>query len=159
MPPPSTSDSNDAPGLCEDTAQTTLHADCVAVDGRGLLVLGASGSGKSGLALNLMALGATLVADDRVILSRQNDSLMASAPASISGLIEARGIGLLNAATGGPVQVALVVDLDQTESDRMPPSREIDILGKTLTLLFKVDAPHFPAALVQYLKAGRQDGR
>jgi len=48
------------------TATTTIHASCVAVDGKGLLITGASGSGKSALALQLMAFGAHLIADDRV---------------------------------------------------------------------------------------------
>ena len=48
-----------------------LHATCVAVDGRGLLILGPSGSGKSALALQLIALGAQLVADDRTRVSRR----------------------------------------------------------------------------------------
>jgi HPr kinase/phosphorylase len=136
--------------------QTILHASCVAIDGRGLLILGASGSGKSGLALDLMALGCELVSDDRVILTRVENSLVASAPEPIVGLIEARGIGLLNARPHGPVAVACVVDLDQTETGRLPPPREKMLLGQSVTLLLKVETRHFPSALVQYCKQGRQ---
>ena len=145
------------PGVSE--SEIRLHASCVALNGRGLLILGASGSGKSGLALTLMALGATLVADDRVILSLQADALIATGPTRISGLIEARGLGLLNAGICGPVNVVCAVDLDQLEPDRLPYPHEITYLGVSLPLLFRVDAPHFPAAVMQYLKAGRQDGR
>ena len=67
----------------------TVHASCVACDGAGVLILGASGAGKSGLALNLMALGAALVADDRVVLSREGDVVLAACPLPLRGLIEA----------------------------------------------------------------------
>ena len=63
-----------------DLAETIVHASCVTVQGRGVLITGASGSGKSALALSLMALGADLVADDRVILSLDRGRVMASAP-------------------------------------------------------------------------------
>lgn len=104
----------------------------------------------------MMALGAKLVGDDRVTLSLSENAIIATVPGPISGLIEARGIGLLNAPSCGPVPVVCVVDLDQTETIRMPPERQIDFLGQTLTLLFKVNAPHFAAGLIQYLKQGRQ---
>lgn len=121
-----------------------------------MLLLGGSGSGKSGLALALMSLGADLVADDRVILTRKGKTITATCPAPIAGLIEARGIGLLTATACGPVPVVCVVDLDQTETIRMPPPRQTLLLGQSLTLLFGVETPHFPAALMQYLKQGRQ---
>ncbi len=140
----------------KDAASTILHASCIAIAGQGTLILGASGSGKSGLALELMAMGACLVADDRVILTRDGTAIVASAPAPISGLIEARGIGLLNARPCGPVPVVCVVDLDQVESARMPLPRQTILLGQSVALLFKVEIPHFPVALMQYLKEGRQ---
>ena len=68
-----------------DTADTIVHASCVALDRRAVLLRGASGCGKSALALQLMALGATLVADDRVILRLRDGALAASCPASIRG--------------------------------------------------------------------------
>ncbi len=136
--------------------EATIHASCVALDRRGLVILGPSGSGKSGLALSMMALGATLVADDRVTLTRSGNALIATAPDPITGLIEARGIGLLRAVTCGPVPVTCVVDLDRSETARMPPARRIVLAGRSLALLFRVDAPHFPAALMQYLKQGRR---
>jgi HPr kinase/phosphorylase len=140
-------------------SETNLHASCVAIDGRGLLIVGVSGSGKSGLALDLMALGAVLVSDDRVVLSRVGRDLVASAPPAISGLIEARGIGLLNANPHGPVTLGCVVDLDRTETDRMPAPRQIVLLGASVTLLLKVDSRHFASALMQYCKKGRSSDR
>ena len=67
-----------------------LHATAVTVAGRGLLIRGASGSGKSGLALEMMARGATLVADDRVIVSLRDNTLWLAPPAPLTGMIEAQ---------------------------------------------------------------------
>lgn len=121
------------------------------------MILGASGSGKSSLALDMMALGATLVADDRVCLAQQDQKIIASVPPALAGLIEARGIGLLHATPGDPVPLACVIDLDQVETSRMPPQRHIQLVGQSIALLFRVETPHFSSALVQYLKAGRHD--
>ena len=131
-----------------------IHASCVAREGRGLLILGASGQGKSTLALTLMALGADLVADDRVVLRRHPDAVIADAPDPIRGLVEARGVGLLKAESVGPVALALVVDLDQVETERLPALRTTRLLGRDVPLLHGIDAPHFAPALMQYLKAG-----
>lgn len=69
----------------------TLHASCVAIGGRGVLISGPSGSGKSDLALRLIDRGATLVSDDYTVVREG----LASAPATIAGKIEVRGIGIL----------------------------------------------------------------
>ncbi|OYU18056.1 MAG: serine kinase [Rhodobacteraceae bacterium PARR1] len=133
-----------------------LHAGCVALNGRGLLILGASGAGKSALALSMMALGARLVADDRTILTVDGDALIATCPATLRGLIEARGIGILHAEALDAAPLVLAVDMDQTEAQRLPPLRSVTFLNRTITLVHSVPSPHFPAALVQYLRAGRQ---
>ncbi|WP_417525953.1 HPr kinase/phosphorylase [Marinovum sp.] len=134
-----------------------LHASTVAFEGRGVLILGASGSGKSALALELMAVGAGLVADDRTEVTVQAGQLIASCPPTISGRIEARFVGLLKAAPHPPVSLALAVDLDQTERDRLPPLRQREIAGVRLSLLHKIEEGYFPAAIRQYLVHGRAD--
>lgn len=131
-----------------------LHASAVAYDGKGVLIQGASGSGKSGLCLQLMALGALLTSDDQTELERRGDAIWASAPDPLHGLIEARGIGLLRA-DAAPAPIALVIDMDQVEPDRLPPLRQFDILGVTLPLFQKVDSNAWPAGILQYLKRGR----
>ena len=136
------------------TAQI-VHASCVAWQGRGVLILGRSGAGKSALALQLMAFGADLVADDRTELHAESDVLTARPPATIEGLIEARGVGLLRAAFVPQAEIALVVDLDQTETDRLPPEREISLLGISRPLALAVPQAHFPAAILCYLKTMR----
>ncbi|MBL4768323.1 MAG: HPr kinase/phosphatase C-terminal domain-containing protein [Rhodobacteraceae bacterium] len=136
--------------------QTTRHATCVASHGNGALIVGASGSGKSSLALAMMAYGADLVADDQVILRTDQSHIMASAPTAIDGLIEAWGIGLLRAITVTDARIKLVIDLDQIEHIRLPPIRFTMVMGQSVPLLYKVDTPHFPAAVMQYLACGRQ---
>ncbi|MCK0150599.1 HPr kinase/phosphatase C-terminal domain-containing protein [Marivita sp. S6314] len=129
-----------------------LHATAVAVGGKAVLITGASGAGKSSLALEMMARGATLVADDQVRLTPVGDSVVLTCPQPLQGLIEARGIGLLHAEHASDAVLALVVDMDQTETDRMPPHRKITYFTKSFPRLHNVASQHFPAALIQYLR-------
>ena len=135
----------------------TLHATCVAVDGRGLLILGPSGAGKSALALGLLSRGALLVSDDRTRLDVVGGALRASCPnPDLQGLIEARGVGILRAASVPTAEVALVVDLGHTEPDRLPPHRTVTILGISVPLVLHVQKDHFPDSLMLYLRHGRE---
>ncbi|WP_095587374.1 HPr kinase/phosphorylase [Actibacterium ureilyticum] len=136
-------------------APRILHASCVALHGQGVLITGKSGSGKSTLALELMARGAMLVADDRTCLTASADGLIATCPPALAGRIEARGIGILAADCAPAARVRLVVDLDVTETDRLPPRHQTRLAGIALPLLRRVNGPHFPAAILQYLKGGR----
>ncbi len=96
-----------------------LHATAVVIGGRGVLLTGASGAGKSDLALRLIDRGAILLADDYVELADERGVLVATAPQATAGLIEIRGIGLVPCEHLPKGAVALVVDLD-TPPDRMP---------------------------------------
>jgi len=122
-----------------------------------VLILGPSGSGKSSLALGLMALGARLVADDRTILRPGPDAPLASCPPAIRGRIEARGIGSPAADPAPPTPVALVVDLGQQEPDRLPPHRTRTIAGHAVPLVQNPGTGPFAAAILQYLRGGRID--
>jgi HPr kinase/phosphorylase len=134
----------------------TLHATAVAVDRKAVLITGASGAGKSSLALEMMTRGATLVADDKVILTRNDQSVTLTCPKPLLGLIEARGVGLLHAEAVPSASLCLVVDMDQLDTDRMPPRRDITFFDQKFPLLHNVASQHFPAAIIQYLKtAGR----
>ena len=137
--------------------QDRCHGSCVALAGAGVLIIGASGTGKSALALALMAIGARLIADDQVLLHRQGDDILARAPASIAGMIEARGIGLLRARALPEIALRLVVDLDRSEPDRLPPRREFTVLNCSLPLVLGKDLPHLSFGIAQYLRGGRQD--
>lgn len=141
------------------TEEKIVHASAVAVGpgDRGVLVVGASGRGKSALALNLMALGACLVGDDRIRLRREGDRIMLRPHAALRGMIEARGVGLLRAKALPSAPLALIVDLDIVETARLPPKRSRRLLGLRIDLLHGNDNSCFPAALLQYLQGGRVD--
>ncbi len=133
-----------------------LHASCIAFNSRGLLITGPSGSGKSALALHLMALGAALVSDDQTELTLENNRLIARCPPNLRGLIEARGIGILHAAAIAETEIALVADLSQPEPDRLPPRRKVSLLGQSVDLVLGQGNPHFPASVLCYLNGSRQ---
>lgn len=123
---------------------TLVHATCVAFRPRGrtwraVLLRGPSGAGKSDLALRLIETGGRLVADDQTELVRRGKSVIASPPARIAGLIEARGVGIVKLARDQLVArapVALLVDLAPPEHvERLPePARE-RLLGLDLPVL------------------------
>ncbi|WP_299621216.1 serine kinase [uncultured Tateyamaria sp.] len=136
--------------------ETLLHANAVAVDGQGVLITGASGSGKSSLSLQLMTLGAQLIADDQTQLRLMSAQVWASSPPTTRGLIEARGVGIL---TADPCEapIALVIDLDLLETERLPQRHSVTLLDRPIICLHKVDNPAWPAAIMQYLKGSRRD--
>lgn len=134
-----------------------MHASCVAVGARAVLIRGASGHGKSGLALQLIALGGVLVSDDRTRLWREDEALMADAPDTIRGRIEARGVGILRVPATGPVPVALLVDMDRTATARLPPVLHETVMGVALPRFEKTGHTHFPAAILLYLRHGGYD--
>jgi HPr kinase/phosphorylase len=131
-----------------------IHGTCVALNGRAVLLTGASGQGKSGLALQLMAFGCQLVADDRTILTVNDGKLIASCPPAIAGQIEARFVGILCAEPVPDAELVLVVDMDRTEEVRLPEPRSFCVLNVSLPLLHNVRQAHFPAAILQYLRSG-----
>lgn len=116
-----------------------LHASTVALNGRAVLICGPSGSGKSDLALRMLDRGFTLVSDDRTILRKQADRIIATAPETIKGKLEVRGVGIVDMEAVSNVPVALVVELT-SDIQRLPDdSRERLILGAAIPLI-DVDA-------------------
>jgi serine kinase of HPr protein (carbohydrate metabolism regulator) len=101
-----------------------IHATAVARFGpggwRGVLLRGPSGSGKSDMALRLIDAGWRLVADDYVHVWASGSGLHACAPERIAGRIEARGLGVLDAATRPVARVCLLVDCVQAAPERLP---------------------------------------
>ncbi len=113
----------------------TVHATTVAIGDRAVLIGGRSGQGKSDLALRLIDRGATLVSDDYTFVRRVSGQLLASAPESISGKLEVRGVGVLDFPTARDVPVVLFVDLDRP-SERLPSGEETrSIAGMKLPVI------------------------
>ena len=122
-----------------------LHATSVARNGRAVLLLGPSGSGKSDLALRLLDHGFALVSDDRTLVRREGERLIASAPDSIRGKIEVRGLGIVDLPAAGDSPVALAVALSG-DIPRLPDeARERVFLGMAIPLI-EVDAMTASAA-------------
>ncbi len=102
----------------------THHASVVARGGRGVMLLGASGSGKSDLALRLIDRGYRLVADDRACLRVDGQKLMAAPPERLAGLIELYGLGIYRLPHQAETALNLVVRLVAPDAvERMPPLR------------------------------------
>lgn len=124
-----------------EVSSERIHASCVAIGGRAVLLCGASGSGKSDLALRLIDRGAELVSDDQVLLTRDGDTLRASPPATIAGKIEVRGLGILAMPHRTAMPVSLLIQLDDPIA-RMP----LDARSRTLA---GVDVPVIALAALE----------
>jgi serine kinase of HPr protein (carbohydrate metabolism regulator) len=112
----------------------TVHASCVAIGGRGVLLAGRSGAGKSDLALRLVDRGAVLVSDDYTELRAVGRSLLARAPAAIAGKIEMRGVGILEMPAAEQVPICLCADLDRPP-ERLPEPAMIRLAGLDIPLV------------------------
>lgn len=89
-----------------------IHASAVAINGHGVLLLGASGSGKSDLALRLIDRGALLVCDDYCFVQPLDDAPVIAAVPTIAGKIEVRGIGIMDVPHVATVPLRLALQLD-----------------------------------------------
>lgn len=112
---------------------TRIHATAVSIGGKAVLLTGASGAGKSDLALRLIDRGAVLIADDQVELRLQDGVLRASPPPTIEGRIEVRGVGIVAMPFTRDVPVTLAIDLD-LPPERLPERRTRMIGGAAVSL-------------------------
>ena len=113
-----------------------MHATCVDVNGSGVLIVGHSGSGKSSLAINLLALGSKLVADDQCELVKKNKKFRVFKPASLPKSIEIRGVGLVSVPMVVETRLDWVVNMDEAEKERMPDLRFTEIDGYKIPTVF-----------------------
>lgn len=130
---------------------TVLHASCVAIGGRGVLLTGGSGAGKSDLALRLIDRGATLVGDDGVVIEARGGRLHARPGPNIEGQIEVRGLGIV-ALPWQETPLALAIALDQPMPrmpDEMLPAKAIEGLVLPVIAL----DPFEPSAPIKVEKA------
>lgn len=107
-------------------SHATLQASAVAIDGRGVLITGAPGSGKSMLALALIDRGAILIGDDGLVLRKSGEEVIAEPHPNIAGKLEIRGVGLVILPTTS-APVALVVNLDDV-GERLPEALDTQVL-------------------------------
>ena len=117
-----------------------IHASCASKDGHGVLLTGPSGSGKSDLLLRLLDRGFSLVADDRVDILDG----VASPPASLAGLLEVRGLGIVRLAHVAQARLVLVVGLGGAVV-RLPEPARHPIL---LLPLIAIEARHASAPAI-----------
>lgn len=121
-----------------DAPAITLHASTVAIGGRAVMLCGASGSGKSDLALRLIDRGAVLVADDYTLLRAEIGGLLAAPPTGIAGKIEIRGIGIVEMPHMRDIPVGMIVQLTDA-IERMPD-------GPSTRTIAGIDVPVMPLA-------------
>jgi HPr kinase/phosphorylase len=135
-----------------------FHATTVRVGGKGVMIIGPSGSGKSGLALQLIGLGAQLISDDYSRIEIRNARPFALAPERLQGVIEARGVGLINVPWVDDGPIDLVVDMEKAEPQRLPHSSQMTaVAGCKVPLVLRVDAPYFPSSIYNLLLHGKYD--
>ncbi len=129
-----------------------LHASCVVIGGKAVLLAGPSGTGKSDLALRLIDEGAQLLSDDQVLLSLENDVLIASPPPSIEGKIEIRHIGIARMAFSAAAPVALYVELTSSYEglERLPEAAPFFLLDRPVR---RLRLPSFAASTPTKIRA------
>lgn len=125
-----------------------LQASCVAIGGRGLLIEGAPGTGKSSLVLALLDRGAELVGDDSLLIEARGGRLRAHPHPETSGLLEVRNLGLVPRAVRQDVAVALVLRLEDDAPRFIDAAERCTILGVPLPKIRL-----WPGSPVLHLKA------
>jgi HPr kinase/phosphorylase len=131
-----------------DAARVSVHASAVLVGNRAVLIRGPSGAGKSRLAFDLILAGrsgqipaAVLVGDDRLFLDADNGQMVARPARPLAGLIEIRGLGIRRCEFVEEAVVGLVVDLNATDAERLPPPEAL------LTRINGVLIPRIPVSV------------
>lgn len=122
---------------------------------RGVLIRGRSGKGKSDLALRLMGMGARLVVDDQAYVWASGGHAYATAPKTIEGKMELRGIGILSFSNLPIARLWLVIEAAEQEPERIPDQQLIEIcdvpIPRLSLNLIHPSAPHLVAAALESL--------
>ena len=117
-----------------------FHGTAVSYNGSGILILGPSGSGKSDLALRLINEGADLIADDQVLIKLVGKALQLSAPDSISGLIEVRGVGIIKIKPVCYIPLSLIVEIKSGAQLERIPIMKKDLIENIPIPVIQLDA-------------------
>ena len=130
-----------------DWSSEVLHSSCVSINDNGVLIIGQSGAGKSSLALQLISLGARLVSDDKTIIERRNNHIIAKCPDDLKGLIECRGVGILKLPFYKSTKLRFVINLGKIEKKRLPLKKRCRLLGIDLRLFNKSEGDIFAESI------------
>jgi serine kinase of HPr protein (carbohydrate metabolism regulator) len=118
----------------------TLHASAVVIDGKGILILGKSGSGKSELALDLIdqcamrGIKGALIGDDQIVLTQKDFGVFASAPPTLAGLIEVRGSGIHKIKHIQEARLVFAVKLVEPQDAVRMPEDELQEIAPGISL-------------------------
>lgn len=112
-----------------------LHASAFAYQGAGCLLLGDSGMGKSRILAEAVLHGASMIADDQVQLNNENGELIAMPHATLEGVLELHGMGLITLPFLTSHRVHLVVNLVQGGSERLPEPEMAEYCGVAVPCL------------------------
>lgn len=119
----------------------TIHATAIVLGPLGFLITGRSGSGKSSLALAAIeacrAQGgfAAMVADDRCLLEIANNRAIATCPPVLAGLVEMRGLDIVQTSFIASAVMDIVIDLQNPGTiERLPPAQSTTLAGITFPL-------------------------
>ena len=127
--------------------EETLSGDLMVIYGKGVLITGESGMGKSEIAMELVRDGQVLVADDRVDVQKIHNSLYGHAPELLKGMLEIRGIGIIDvermfgANNLSPrSRIDLVINLVKYDA-----SEEYERIGDEMTAFTNIMGVNIPA--------------
>ncbi len=138
---------------------SNIHASCVDYENKGILLLGVSGSGKSGLCLELILnYNAALVADDRVEVEPKAGEIYASSPENIKGLLEVRNVGILHLPSKEKSRINVVVKLEPASVllERLPEPETYSLENVNIPLLhFNENDSAIAAKIIAFLNFPR----
>ena len=134
-----------------------IHASSIEISGKGVVILGKSGAGKSSLAIKLVSMGAKLISDDQTHFNLKEDKIIISKPESTPNLIEARGIGLIKAPFVKSATLFCFVKITDLELKRLPYTKKKYCFGKEIKMIEFNPTYNNESALFLGLRYGVKD--
>lgn len=135
------------------------HASAIMLEGRAIMLTGAAGSGKSSLALQLIEhYGATLIGDDRLILSVDGAGIHVAPHATLAGLLELRGLGLMRLPYAPSAPLGLVINLQEDAPPRLAEADYFTFADESVPLLAMRGADATTALRIKYAAQALKNG-